>query len=116
MTPQEALVKLKLNRGLGDPTACFCDQLHDGPDCLNCHAKDVFAEVIAAERERCAKIAEAEPELPGDPPANVEELTMRAIERVGVAAVAREIVRVTKRCIAKNIRESYLTGSTKGSA
>ena len=53
---------------------------------------------VQAERERCARIAEAEPELPGPIP-NMEVFRVLPLEEV-----LRATVRATKRSIARAIR------------
>lgn len=60
----------------------------------------VVREEVEAERERCAKIAEAEPEMPGDCPPEA----LAAMELAGPVENARCAVRVTKRNIAAEIR------------
>jgi hypothetical protein len=52
--------------------------------------------------EECAKVAENEPELPGEPP----------LEVAHIATELRATVRVTKQCIAERIRA--LKGNNKG--
>jgi hypothetical protein len=64
-----------------------------------------IAEAIQAERERCARIAEAEPELPGEP----EQFVIDAMRDAGPIENARAAVRTTKRSIATAIRAGILT-------
>lgn len=67
----------------------------DGED----HPDTVIANAATAiERERCAKIAEADPELPGDMP---DELRLIPLEDAMRAAV-----RATKKSIAAAIRKA----------
>jgi hypothetical protein len=55
---------------------------------------------VRLERERCAKIAETEEELPGDPSAYI----LSEMERIGPVENARAAVRSTKASIARRIR------------
>jgi hypothetical protein len=57
---------------------------------------DRVNKAIAAERERCAQTAEAEPELPGDMPAE--------LHIVPIEDALRATVRATKKSIAAAIR------------
>ncbi len=56
----------------------------------------------AGERERCAKVADDEPELPGEPSAQCLE----AMIAIGPIENARAAVKLTKRCIAAAIRSN----------
>jgi hypothetical protein len=62
-------------------------------------AEAYLQKVRAEERERCAQLAEAEPELPGEPGAGL----LQAM-RENPEDAARAVVRVTKRSIAAAIR------------
>lgn len=66
------------------------------PRSLTCHRT---LPTVAAERLACAAIADAEPELPGDPPASI--LAAMKLDPVGYARAA---VQATKRNIALAIR------------
>lgn len=61
---------------------------------------DAVAAALMAERERCAKIAENDPELPGDPPVEWRDM----VRTVGPIENARSACRATKHSIATSIR------------
>lgn len=61
---------------------------------------DLRASERAAGREEAAKLAEAEPEMPGDPPAHI----LQAMIAVGPIENARSACRATKKSIAASIR------------
>lgn len=60
----------------------------------------LIADALMAERERCAKIAESEPEFPGEPPADIVE----AMIEVGPVGNAKAACRATKASIAQRVR------------
>lgn len=63
-------------------------------------ARAILALVAPHVREECAKIADAEPELPGDMPDEVKE----GFRTIGPEEACRAIVRATKASIAAAIR------------
>lgn len=62
--------------------------------------QECVAEAVSAERERCAKIAETETELPGRIPDEV----LNHFEEMGHEEAHRLTVRITKESIARRIR------------
>jgi hypothetical protein len=80
-------------------TACLCEYCSMSPGGY-CGSALRFAYALAAQREEDARVAEAEPELEGDPPLSV----MHEIQRRGPVPVLRATVAATKRNIAAAIR------------
>ena len=63
------------------------------------HCKHVV-DLVEAMRERCARVAETEPELEGPMPQKVKE----EVQKVSLEYLLRYTVRAAKKCIAKRIR------------